>query len=333
MVLVDRSENGQFFVERELRDLAPQQDLQIVIADIADRPRMQTLFETYRPEVIFHAAAYKHVPLMEANPGEAVKNNVLATRTLADLAEEHDCGSFVMISTDKAVRPTSVMGACKRVAELYIQAIAARSRCRFVTVRFGNVLDSAGSVVPIFRQQIAQGGPVTVTDPRMQRFFMTIPEAAQLVIQGGVMGGGGEIFVLDMGEPVLIDDLARDMIRLSGLRVGEDIEIEYVGLRPGEKLFEELHLEGERHLPTRHPKIVVAEHEPHTPASVAAILERLTVSLAGGSQSVVAELQRAIPEYKRGDHLPKAPLRIVHPPHDIPAPHSSEVRVPVEHAA
>ena len=201
-------------------------------------------------------------PLMEAHPGEAVKNIVLATKHLADQADACGVSSFVMISTDKAVNPTSVMGVCKRVAELYVQAKAAESRCQFVTVRFGNVLDSAGSVVPLFRQQIAEGGPVTVTHPEMVRYFMTIPEASQLVIQAGAMGRGGEIFVLDMGEPVKIVDLARDMIRLSGLELGKDIDIQFVGQRPGEKLFEELNCDGERHRPTSHAKIMVAESEP-----------------------------------------------------------------------
>jgi FlaA1/EpsC-like NDP-sugar epimerase len=196
---------------------------------------------------------------MESHCGEAVKNIVLATRHLVDLAEEYDARALVMISTDKVVNPTSVMGSCKRLAEQYVQARSAKANCRFVTVRFGNVLDSSGSVVPIFREQIAAGGPVTVTHPDITRYFMLIPEAAQLVIQAGAMGRGGEIFVLDMGEPVRILDLAKDMIRLSGLRVGEDIEVQIVGLRPGEKLFEELYDAHERHARTSHPKIMVAD--------------------------------------------------------------------------
>jgi len=259
IVLVDRSESGQFFLERELQALAPDQDLEVCMADLTDRARIETLMRRYRPEVIFHAAAYKHVPLMEINPGEAVKNTVQATRNLAELAERYGVGSFVMISTDKAVNPSSVMGACKRLAELYVQSLADGAKCKFVTVRFGNVLDSAGSVVPIFRSQIAAGGPVTVTHPDMTRYFMTIPEASQLVIQAGAMGTGGEIFVLDMGEAVRIVDLAADMIRLSGLRVDDDIEIEFTGLRPGEKLVEELFDHQEQHACTRHEKIMVAE--------------------------------------------------------------------------
>jgi FlaA1/EpsC-like NDP-sugar epimerase len=259
MVLVDRSETGQFFMEREMLRLRQNTQIETCLADITDRARVDAVFRQHHVDIVFHAAAYKHVPLMEEHPGEAVKNITLATRHLVDLANEHDVTAFVMISTDKAVNPTSIMGSCKQLAEQYIQARAATSNCRLVTVRFGNVLDSAGSVIPIFREQIARGGPVTVTHPDMIRYFMLIPEAAQLVIQAGAMGQGGEIFVLDMGEPVKICDLAHDMIRLSGLRVGHDIEVEFTGLRPGEKLYEELYGEGEQHRQTAHAKILVAQ--------------------------------------------------------------------------
>jgi FlaA1/EpsC-like NDP-sugar epimerase len=235
--------------------------IDVRLADLTDRNRLIALFDETRPEIIFHAAAYKHVPLMESHCGEAIKNIVLATRNLVELADEYDSRALVMISTDKAVNPTSVMGSCKRLAEQYVQARSAGSRCRFVTVRFGNVLDSSGSVVPIFREQIARGGPVTVTHPKMTRYFMLIPEAAQLVIQAGAMGRGGEIFVLDMGEPVRILDLAHDMIRLSGLRVGDDIEVHITGLRPGEKLYEELYDLAEIRARTTHPKIMVADSD------------------------------------------------------------------------
>ena len=297
IVLVDRSENGQFFLQRELQELAPAAEIIVCVADITDRSRMETLFEQYRPEIVFHAAAYKHVPLMEANPGEAVKNIVLASRQLADLADHYGVQSFVMISTDKAVNPTSVMGACKRVAEQYVQSLAATSSCRFVTVRFGNVLDSAGSVVPIFRQQIARGGPITITHPDIERFFMTIPEASQLVVQAGAMGQGGEIFVLDMGEPVRIIDLARDMIRLSGLTVDEDIEIAITGLRPGEKLFEELYNRHEEHVETPHEKIMVAAGTARSDMSIRLAVKRLE-DCADSPVAVVTNcLQEVLPEY------------------------------------
>jgi FlaA1/EpsC-like NDP-sugar epimerase len=255
LVLVEQAENPLFHIDAELRRIHPGLDIAPVICDITDEPRVDTLFKTYHPEVVIHAAAHKHVPLMELNGGEAVKNNVLGTRTVADAADLYRVAHFVMISTDKAVNPTSIMGASKRIAEMYIQDLDRTSDTDFVTVRFGNVLGSAGSVVPIFKQQIARGGPVTVTHPQMQRYFMTIPEASQLVLQAATMGQGGEIFVLDMGEPVKIVDLAKELITLSGFRVGEDIEISFTGLRPGEKLFEELHMEGEDMQRTRHEKI------------------------------------------------------------------------------
>ncbi len=302
LILVDRSENGQFFLDRELRQQASHVELDIRIADILDEKRMHSLLDECQPDIIFHAAAYKHVPLMESHPGEAVKNIVHATRQLADLA--CDCGveSFVLISTDKAVNPTSVMGACKRAAELYVQSQAELSPCRFVTVRFGNVLDSDGSVVQVFRQQIAQGGPVTVTDPRIERFFMTIPEAARLVIQAGAIGRSGEILSLDMGDPVRIVDLAGDMVRLSGLKLGQDIEIEFSGLRPGEKLFEELHVHGEKHLPTPHPKITVADRKRRDAAVVRRSIEQLVQRADEYPESVVEMLKRIVPEYNRFRH-------------------------------
>jgi FlaA1/EpsC-like NDP-sugar epimerase len=298
LVLVDRWESGQFFLQRELQVLTPGHTIDVCLADVADEPRMDRIMAEFRPDIIFHAAAYKHVPLMEENPGEAVKNIVVMTQRLADLAVEHGVSSFVMISTDKAVNPTNVMGACKRVAELYVQSLANSSDCRFVTVRFGNVLDSAGSVVPIFRSQIARGGPVTVTHPEMTRYFMTIPEASQLVIQAGAMGQGGEIFLLDMGSPVRIVDLARDMIRLSGLIEGEDIEIEFTGPRPGEKLFEELHVEGEQTVPTAHPKITVVESTTMSRLEVLRAVKRLGNLSNGPAGPILRELQRVVPQFQ-----------------------------------
>ena len=245
LVLLDHNENGVFFSERELKSRAGATELVPCVVSINDAAQVRSTFKRYKPAVVIHAAAHKHVPMMEANPGEAIKNNVFGTRLIADEAIRARAESFVMISTDKAVNPTSVMGACKRLAEMYVQARAATSATRLVTVRFGNVLGSAGSVVPIFKEQIRRGGPVTVTHPEMTRYFMTIPEASQLVLQAGALGKGGEIFVLDMGEPVRIVDLARDMIRLSGLSEGREIKIEFTGLRPGEKLHEELYHEHE----------------------------------------------------------------------------------------
>ncbi len=299
LILIDRSETGQFFLERQLQRLGSGVPYEVLLADVLDRSRMEYILDRYRPEIVFHAAAYKHVPLLERHPTEAVKNIVRATRQLADLAMEKAVHSFVLISTDKAVNPTSVMGACKRAAEIYVQSLRALSACRFVTVRFGNVLDSAGSVVPVFRQQIAEGGPVTVTDPRMCRYFMTIPEAAKLVIQAGAIGRSGEILLLDMGEPVRILDLAEDMIRLSGLRPGVDIEIVFTGIRPGEKLSEELHLPGEKRLATSHPKILLADCTRRDPEFVrAAILRLEQLADLHQDQAILQALHELIPQFQ-----------------------------------
>ena len=298
LVLLDHNENGLFFVERELRPLARDVEIVPCVASITDAARLRSSFERHRPAVVFHAAAHKHVPMMEANPGEAVKNNVFGTRTLVDQAILCGAEAFVMISTDKAVNPTSVMGACKRMAEMYVQAKAAESKCRLVTVRFGNVLGSNGSVVPVFKEQIGHGGPVTITHPEMTRYFMTIPEAAQLVLQAGALGKGGEIFVLDMGEPVRIVDLARDLIRLSGLEAGRDVEIAYTGLRPGEKLFEELYDRNEVRLPTPHPKIFRARHRPCLVAPLCEAFTRLADQVNGPAERVIASLRESVPEYR-----------------------------------
>jgi FlaA1/EpsC-like NDP-sugar epimerase len=258
LVLFDQSETPLFEIEKELVLRYPEATFRPIMGSVRDRDRVGRVFEEYRPEVVFHAAAYKHVPMMEFNPAEAVLNNVLGTKILADAADVASVQHFVMISTDKAVNPTNIMGASKRAAELYVQCLAKTSETHFVTVRFGNVLGSNGSVVPIFHKQIKSGGPVTVTHPDVTRFFMTIPEASQLVLQAGYMGNGGEIFLLDMGESVKITELAERMIRLSGLRPYDDIEITFTGLRPGEKLYEELLIAGEGVLSTPHEKIRIA---------------------------------------------------------------------------
>jgi len=297
IVLVDRCETGQFFLERELRASGSGVELDVCIADILNTNRMRTLLAECKPDIIFHASAYKHVPLMENHPQEAVDNIVRATCNLVDMAVDCGVGSFVMTSTDKAVNPTSVMGACKRIAELYVQSLAGVSTCRFVTVRFGNVLDSAGSVVQVFREQIARGGPITITDPNVERFFMTIPEAARLVIQAGAIGNDGEILLLDMGEPVRIVDLATDMIRLSGLEPQWDIDIEFVGLRPGEKMFEELRGPGETELPTRHPKVFVSDCDRRDLREVIKAVDRLLQFADQHPELIVGMLREIVPEY------------------------------------
>ena len=299
LVLLERFEGALFEIDREMRRLFPDLKIVPVVADIGDELWIRTIFARHAPQVVFHAAAHKHVPMMESNPSEAIKNNVFGTRVIAEAAGESGVEAVVMISTDKAVRPTSVMGASKRVAELIIQDLARKYSTRFVAVRFGNVMGSAGSVIPLFREQIRRGGPVTVTDPEMKRYFMTIPEAAQLVMQAGAMGSGGEIFILDMGEPVRILDLAVAMINLSGLRPFEDMEIVFTGLRPGEKLFEELELDGEEIAKTRHPKIFIGRIAAYPPAAVEQALDELR-KLASGSDahSIRAYLNQLLPEAK-----------------------------------
>ena len=297
LILVGRGENRIFAIERELRDLHVPAALHPCIADITNRQRMEQIFQEHRPEVVFHAAAHKHVPLMEANVGEAVRNNVFGTKCLADLADQYGVMSFVMISTDKAVRPTSVMGVTKQIAERYVHTLSQESATRFTVVRFGNVLGSAGSVVPIFQEQIRNGGPITVTDPRMTRFFMTIPEASQLVLQAATMGAGGEIFVLEMGEPVKIVDLARDLIRLSGLPE-HAIEITFTGVRRGEKLYEELYFEDEQTLPTSHPKVRAAYHRPYSLDEVRRAIAQLERSVCEPEEMLRRKLHEIVPEFK-----------------------------------
>lgn len=257
LLLVERAEFALFDIDNELREANPTLSIVPRVVDVGDEVKMRYLFDFYRPQVVIHAAAHKHVPLMEANPFEAIKNNVLATQLLAKLAGDYGVEVFVLISTDKAVRPASIMGASKRVAELVVQDLNRRYETRYVAVRFGNVIGSAGSVIPIFSEQIRKGGPVTITDKRMKRYFMTIPESAQLVLQASAIGKGGEVFILHMGEPVRIMDLAETLITLSGLKPHDDIKIIETGIRPGEKLYEELRFETEATAATEHPKIFV----------------------------------------------------------------------------
>ncbi|MCC6126728.1 MAG: polysaccharide biosynthesis protein [Pirellulales bacterium] len=296
MILVGNGENPIFHVERELRAAYPGSVFHCRIGSVVDFPRMRQIFQEFKPEVVFHAAAHKHVPMMEVNVGEAIKNNVLGTKCLVDLADEFGARNFVFISTDKAVHPSSVMGTTKHISERYVYATSQESATRFTVVRFGNVLGSNGSVVPIFQDQIRGGGPITVTDPRMTRFFMTIPEASQLVLQAAAMGEGGEIFVLEMGESVRIVDLAKDLIRLSGLPE-HAIEVAFTGVRPGEKLFEELYFEDEETLPTKHPKLRAAYHRPYSLAEVQQAIAELQILLHESPDKLRKKLMEIVPEY------------------------------------
>ena len=259
IVLFDQAETPMYDIEMELRDTCSASNITIVIGDITDHQRVEEVFNEFKPEIVYHAAAYKHVPMMENNPVEAVRNNVIGTRLIADMAVKYGVKRFVMVSTDKAVNPTNVMGASKRIAEIYTQSLNGKSATLFITTRFGNVLGSNGSVIPRFKKQIEEGGPITVTHPQITRYFMTIPEACQLVLEAGASGKGGEIFIFDMGKSVKIVDLAKKMIKLSGLELGKDIQITYTGLRPGEKLYEELLANKENTIPTPHPQIMVAK--------------------------------------------------------------------------
>lgn len=310
LIILGHGENSVFLIEQELRRLLPRgTKLSTVIADIRFGERIMHVFARYRPEIVFHAAAHKHVPLMELNPAEAITNNVVGTHNLLKAAEAAGTAQFVMISSDKAVNPTSLMGASKRVAELLVHQAATRTGRPFVTVRFGNVLGSRGSVVLTFKQQIAAGGPVTITHPDMVRFFMTIPEATQLVLQAATQGRGGEVFTLDMGEPVRILDLARDMIELSGFQVGHDIDIVYTGMRPGEKLYEELFINGEEYERTFHEKIFIACNASHfVPRALDEAIGRLeAASLADDADAIVANLRALIPSFQPQGGVPTHP--------------------------
>ncbi|CAG5080994.1 polysaccharide biosynthesis protein [Parvicella tangerina] len=298
LILLDQAETPIYELSNELNNTFKQTDFEVVIADVSDRSRMKTVFDHFQPQIVFHAAAYKHVPLMEENPSEAIKTNVEGTKILADLSDEFNCESFVMISTDKAVNPTNVMGASKRIAEIYVQALDKNSSTKFTTTRFGNVLGSNGSVIPIFKKQIEQGGPVTVTDERITRFFMTIPEACQLVLEAGTMGTGGEIYVFDMGDSIRIIDLAKQMIKLSGFEVDKDIKIEITGLRPGEKLYEELLTTEENTIPTHHEKILIGKVKEYAFEEVSPKILALINSYAEqNNESMVKQMKALVPEF------------------------------------
>jgi FlaA1/EpsC-like NDP-sugar epimerase len=298
LLLLGRGENSIFEIEQELAVSFPELAKISIIADVRDRPKLTQIFKTYHPTVIFHAAAHKHVPLMEKAPDEAVKNNIFGTKNLAELADEYQCKRFVLISTDKAVNPSSVMGATKRVAELIVQDLSTRSRTKFMAVRFGNVLGSRGSIIPLFRKQIAQGGPITVTTPEITRFFMTIPEAAQLVIQAGALGRGGEIFILDMGEPVKIVNLARELIRLSGFVPDKDIKIVFTGIRPGEKMYEELMTSDEGLRITKHERIFTTQVQGIGHQELQERLDKMKALLEDEPVVILAQLQQLAGEYK-----------------------------------
>ena len=324
LVLLDHAENGLYYVHHEVMSTGPDYPVQAVVADVKDQAGLESLFRRVRPDVVFHAAAHKHVPLLEASPREAVLNNIIGTRNLIQVSDRYQVGSFVLISTDKAVNPSSVMGASKRVCEMLMQSRSQNSKTRFVAVRFGNVLGSDGSVIPLFQRQIQRGGPVTVTHPEARRYFMTIPEAVRLVIQAGAMAKGGEVYLLDMGEQVRIVDLARQLVRLAGLREGEDIDIEFTGLRPGEKLYEELHSDEESTRITRHERILVWDLDARDEASLLEDVASLeSVALTADPTTIKRYLHRLVPEYLEPRHgpLPEEP-----PPPVVELPVSPVVR-------
>jgi len=297
VILLDQAESALYDLEQDLIFNYPGFNFSIVVGDICNYKRMERLYDYFKPDYVFHAAAYKHVPLMEDNPSEAIYTNVLGTKNLVDLSLNYEVKKFVMISTDKAVNPTNVMGASKRIAEIYAQSNKL-SKTKFITTRFGNVLGSNGSVIPLFKKQIEQGGPITITDIRVTRFFMTIPEACQLVLEACTMGNGGEIFVFDMGESIKIIDLARKMIKLSGLVEGKDIEIKVTGLRPGEKLYEELLAKDENTITTYHPKILIAKVRESDNVVKTKIEELIGLYNLQNNQNIVKLMKEIVPEYK-----------------------------------
>ena len=297
LILLGRGENRIYEIERELKGLKADVALTPKIVNITDRQRMEEVYRDHRPELVFHAAAHKHVPLVEQNVGESIINNILGTKNVADLADKYQVSRFVMVSTDKAVNPTSVMGCTKHMAERYCQTMGGHSKTKFISTRFGNVLGSAGSVVPLFQKQIQAGGPITITDNRMTRYFMTIPEASQLVVQAATMGNGGEIFVLEMGQPVRILDLANDLIRLAGHSPGA-IDIVESGIRPGEKMYEELYYKNEKSIPTSHDKILSSLSRQFSMAEVESQVQELISSAFRSSIDIKFLLKRMIPEFQ-----------------------------------
>ena len=296
LILFDQAESALYDLQWDLRESYPDLNFEIVIGDVTHDKRVKNLIESFKPHIVYHAAAYKHVPLMELNPSEAVKTNILGTKILADECDQNKVQKFIFISTDKAVNPTNVMGASKRAAEIYVQGKNANSNTQYITTRFGNVLGSNGSVIPLFQKQIENGGPITITDERINRFFMSIPEACQLVLEAGTMGNGGEIYVFDMGESVKIIDLAKKMISLSGLTINKDIEIKITGLRPGEKLYEELLANEENTIATHHEKILIAKTS--VKENMSEKIDKL-IDLIDSQQNkkIVLLLKSIIPEY------------------------------------
>jgi FlaA1/EpsC-like NDP-sugar epimerase len=299
ILLLDNAESALYEIEMELLENKIPMNFEIILADIRVKNRMQKVFEHFKPQVIFHAAAYKHVPMMENNPSEALAVNISGTKIIADLAHEFHAESLIMISTDKAVNPTNVMGASKRIAEIYCSALNEKSNTNFITTRFGNVFESNGSVIPRFKKQIERGGPVTVTHPEITRYFMTIPEACQLVLEASVMGKGGEVFVFDMGKPVKILDLAKKMIKLGQTTASNEIKIEFTGLRPGEKLYEELLANNENTLPTHHEKILIAKVENYEFEKINSEIENLIALFEDQDNiEIVKSMKKLVPEFK-----------------------------------
>ncbi|GAA3607330.1 hypothetical protein GCM10022396_25660 [Flavivirga amylovorans] len=297
LILVDQAESALYDLQQDLKQNG-KHNFTAIVADIRDGLRIDTIFQNHKPTMVFHAAAYKHVPLMEESPYEAIKINVNGTKLLADTASRYNVKKFVFVSTDKAVNPTSVMGATKRMAEMYISCLQKESKTKFITTRFGNVLGSNGSVIPLFKKQIENGSPLTLTHKDITRYFMTIPEASQLVLEAGTMGKGGEIFIFDMGESVKIYDLAKNMIKLSGLRFPEDIDIKITGLRPGEKLYEELLANGENTLSTYHKKIMISKTRELDYEKIRTQIEELCITNRFQNNNIVMKMKRLIPEYK-----------------------------------